>query len=157
MTDEPVQVFYNTNFTVLEVSPTPQKIVNTTDFMGTMKVHMLVEARNQILYRFENIDDLFDKNVQTDLPTFNVKQYASDMYAAANNGTEATSVTVTERTLINNQDYDEWLTQKYTWKTEDDTGDASWPEDSGDDMVLQPQRIRLYRVIYNAALNVEMQ
>lgn len=60
--------------------------------------------------------------------------YATSLYSGVN-GAAPTNVVVTERTLLNNQDYSEWLTEKYTWKTED-SGDTSWPVDSGDDMVL---------------------
>lgn len=119
---------------------------------------MFPEARNQILIRIENIDDLFDTTLNsteaTSYSTFNVKTYATELYSKTNGGTSAADVTVTERTLINNQDYADWQTEKYAWKSVSDSTDpdaGSYPADTGDNMVLQPQRIRLFRVNFTAA------
>ena len=69
----------------------------------------------------------------------------------SNNGAAPASVTITERTLGNNQDWDEWLQERYQWKSEASGTGPSWPSDQGDELALQPQRIRLFKVVFKSS------
>lgn len=77
------------------------------EFNGELKVHLFPLAKNQILMRLENMADLFDGTPE-ETPYFNIDQYARNLYKMANDGELPTDVTVTERTLGNNQDFSEW-------------------------------------------------
>ena len=73
----------------------------TSQFDGELKVHAFPQSKSQILVRLENIADLFD-GAPAQVPYFNLKQHATQLYALANAGTQPTGVTITERTLGNN-------------------------------------------------------
>ena len=72
-----------------------------------MKIHLFPEAKNQIVVRLENIADLFDGEPAS-TPDFNLRTYANHLYALVNSGDDLADVTITERTLGNNQDFAEW-------------------------------------------------
>lgn len=114
---------------------------------------MFPEDRNQILIRLENLSDLFDGSPTTS-PHFNVLKYATDLYKNNNGGTAPTSVVISERTLSNNQSMDEMKENKFKWKSADSSNSRTaepFENDSKtyDNVQLQPQRIRLFRVSYN--------
>lgn len=74
-----------------------------------------------------------------------------DFYATANDGASPAGVTLTERTLGNNQDFTEWQSERFHWSSEPTPDGASWPEDKDDSIALQPQRIRLFRVAFTTS------
>merc|ERR1712046_510510 len=82
---------------------------------------------------------------------FNVDDYCTNLYAAANptGGPMAVGVTVTERTLGDNMDYGTWKANKFDWKSVDDATFANKTSLLKDDCIslmnLGPQRIRLFR------------
>lgn len=79
-----------------------------------------------MLVRIENMADLFDgKPAET--PMFDLKQYVMNVYSA-NNGDEA-DIKITERTLSNNQDYEEMAKKKFQWPTESGAGSVTYPKD----------------------------
>lgn len=114
---------------------------------------MFPEERNQILIRLENLSDLFD-GTPTTSPHFNVLEYATNLYKSNNDGTVPTSVVISERTLSNNQSMDEMKENKFKWKSADSSSSKTAEpfendSDTYDNVQLQPQRIRLFRVTYN--------
>ena len=120
-------------------------------FDGDLKVHMIPQARNKILIRLENIADLFD-GTPAQTPYFDLQTYAEELFSHSNGGKKATSVQITERTLGNNQDYAEMEEAKFHWKSTDPASTIEWPEDKDTgEVALQPQRIRLFRVLYTVA------
>jgi len=156
--DEPIQYFFTTSFTESDaqcISCVANNALHesmktqTNGFAGDLKIHLFPEAKNQILVRLDNLADLFDGTPQ-ETPYFNLEAYVGKLYALSNGGAKPTSVTLTERTLGNNQDFSEWQKLKYQWKSESESNGADWPEDKEDEVALQPQRIRLYRVTFNA-------
>jgi len=62
------------------------------------------------------------------------------------------SVHIEERTLTNNQAYDEMLKERFTWSTTEGPSPVVYPEDQTPNEViaLQPQRIRVFRVKFNS-------
>ena len=56
---------------------------------------------------------------------------------------------IIERTLGNNQDLKDWQDERLKWQSEEVSDQAEYLEDKGDDFALQPQRIRLFRIIFN--------
>ena len=125
----------------------------TNSFDGELKVHLFPEAKNQILVRIENLADLFDGKPES-TPYFNLGQYANQLYALANDGASPSNIKITERTLGNNQDFSEWKAQRFHWMSDPVATDPAyeWPEDIDDQSVaLQPQRIRLFRVLFNSS------
>ena len=126
------------------------------EFDGELKIHLFPEAKNQILVRLENVADLFD-GAPKDTPYFNLTQYAEELYALANNGASPSHVTFTERTLGNNQDYAEMKKTRFRWTSHPVDGDkaSEWPKDNGDSLALQPHRIRLFRVVFNSADQIQ--
>ena len=127
----------------------------TSEFDGALKIHMFPNSTGEILVRLENIADLFDQT-PAETPYFNLKQYATQLYMLSNNGAAPASVTITERTLGNNQDWDEWLQERYQWKSEASGTGPSWPSDQGDELALQPQRIRLFKVVFKSSQEINM-
>ena len=108
------------------------------------------EARNQILIRIENISDLFDETSR-DSAFFNVHEFARNLYSETNSSQTPNAMLLTERTLGNNQDWNDWKEEKLAWDSEDTHEAVTYPADDGERVALQPQRIRLFRVIYNDA------
>ena len=117
MIDEPIQYFFATSAAVADevncISCLTNNLLHasmkeqTDSFTGDLKVHLFPEAKNQILVRIENLSDLFD-GTPTETPYFNLEAYVSKLYALSNDGAKPTSVTLTERTIGNNQDWTEW-------------------------------------------------
>ena len=107
-----------------------------------------------MLIRLENLSDLFDGTPE-ETPTFDLQAYALSLFSSANAGAKPASVTITERTLSNNQDMKTMLDNKFKWKSADSENSRlarPYPEDPSETTVaLQPQRIRLFRVQYTAA------
>ena len=100
-----------------------------------MKVHLLPEARNQILIRLENMSDLFDATPEQ-TQYFQLEAYAKELYSRANKGTQPSSVTISERTLSNNQAMAEMLEEKYHWKSADAASKVSYPDDTASGYAL---------------------
>lgn len=88
---------------------------------------------------------------------FNIRKYAEDLFKANNPEPTAPGpkpgldVKITERTLTNNQDYDEMIKNKFNWNTVTGPSPVTFPKDQDKDAVvaLQPQRIRVFSVEYN--------
>ena len=55
---------------------------------------------------------------------------------------------IRERTLTNNQDYEEMAKKKFAWQTVDGPSKTTYPADEKVNSVIamQPQRIRMYAV-----------
>ena len=62
---------------------------------------MFPQSQSKLLVRLENIADPFD-GTPSQVPYFNLKQYATQLYQAANGGAAPADLTITERTLGNN-------------------------------------------------------
>lgn len=73
----------------------------TSNFDGDLKIHLFPESKSRVLVRLENIADPFD-GTPSQVPYFNLKQYATQLYKAANDGAAPADLTITERTLGNN-------------------------------------------------------
>jgi len=123
LTDEPLQFFYATNFTVWETESNAANehfsalASQLNSFEGDLKLLVFPEKRNQVLLRLENLSDLFDGTPET-TPTFDLTAYANALYAANNGGVSPFSVASSERTLTNNQDFDHMHVYKYKWKSD---------------------------------------
>ena len=102
-----------------------------------MKVHLFPEARNQILIRLENMSDLFD-GVPESTQYFKLKDYAEQLYSRANKGASPSSITITERSLSNNQAMDDMIQGKFNWKTVEPASKTIYPDDTSDGYALQP-------------------
>ena len=89
-----------------------------SDFKGDLKLQQFPEARNQVLIRLENLSDLFDAT-PAETPTFDVEAYATSLFKSANDGVAPATVTITERTLSNNQNMKTMLDNKFKWKSVD--------------------------------------
>ena len=77
-----------------------------------------------------------------------------------NNGGKAPlSVQIIERSLTNNQDYSEMLENKFKWKSADGEEPRlaqPYPEDPSKTVIaLQPQRIRVFKVVYSSVTEQE--
>jgi len=93
-------------------------VTTVSDFDGYLKILLWPEERNQILIRVENIADLFDGAPET-TPQFDLLSFATNLYAKANSGSEPQSVSIEERTLTNNDSYQEMESRRYAWKNSD--------------------------------------
>ena len=162
MTDEPLQVFYSTNFTIVQWKDRPSEYSHMMADMveqNSLKVVLIPEARFQILIRVENLEDIFDATPET-YTTFDVHKYADYIYKNANDGWPAGSITIEERTLSNMQDMETMKSNKFKWNSEDDDNvhlKQPYPEDeSATNVTLQPQRIRLFRVTYTVSTEQEI-
>ena len=85
---------------------------------------------------------------------FDVNAYAEALYKSANSGAAPASMEITERTLSNNQDFAEMQANKFKWTSADPSEPRlaqAYPEDSDSSIALQPQRIRVFRVVYTPA------
>ena len=107
------------------------------------------------MIRTENLYDLFDVNDRTEEHTFtfDLQTYAMNLYSASNKGDTNVDITITERALSNNQDYSEMVQAKFDWKTVAESSPVVYPADPDPNnavIALQPQRIRLFRVQYQA-------
>jgi len=76
-------------------------MANSIGASESLKLLCFPEARNQILIRLENLADLFDGAPAEDL-TFDVYQYALEMYTQNNGGVAPASIDIVERTISNN-------------------------------------------------------
>ena len=105
------------------------------------------------------MSDLFD-GTPAETPTFDVEAYATSLFKSANDGVAPATVTITERTLSNNQDMKTMLDNKFKWKSADAPNAKMaqpYPTDpSATTVALQPQRIRLFRVQYTASADIEI-
>ena len=90
---------------------------------------MFPEARNQILIRVENIADLFDSSYG-ETSYFDIHSYASNLYVEVNDGELPQAMSVTERTLGNNQDWSDWQLKKLQWLSESTGVPATQPTDN---------------------------
>ena len=107
----------------------------TLTSVKNLKVHLFPEARNQILIRLENLSDLFDGTPeQTEY--FQLEAYAKQLYSRANRGTQPSSVTISERTLSNNQAMTDMLEEKFHWKSTDAPSKVSYPDDTSSGYAL---------------------
>lgn len=81
---------------------------------------------------------------------FNLEQYCLDLFAAQNPQKTNVSVHIKERTLTNNQDYDEMAKKKFAWPTVDGPSKTTYPADEKVNAIvaMQPQRIRMFAVHY---------
>lgn len=158
LTDEPIQVFYAANFSESSAdNDSTRKTCGHEDiskmlaaFPGTLKVLEFAEARNSMLIRLENLDDLFDGS-PAETPTFDLEAYGQALFRAANNEAEGeVSIVITERTLGNNQDFATMQASKFKWTSADGVNPRlaqPAPADPSPTVVaLQPQRIRLFRL-----------
>ena len=68
------------------------------------------------------------------------------------------SVHIRERTLTNNQDYEQMIENKFAWPTVSGPSKTTYPADEKIDSIvaLQPQRIRLYAVHFQAHHSEEL-
>ena len=84
---------------------------------------------------------------------FDLKQYTMNLLAANRKSTDGVSVKITERTLGNNQDYEDMVAEKFDWPSVDGPSPVVYPKDQTPNEViaLQPQRIRLFRVEFDEA------
>ena len=119
------------------------------DFKGDLKIHTIPQERNKILIRLENIADLFD-GTPSETPYFDLQTFAQELYSHSNDGQKPSAVKIVERTLGNNQDYEEMEKAKFPWKSTDAASSVIWPVDNETGVALQPQRIRLFLVEYDA-------
>ena len=149
--DEPVALFVAkaVSDTVTERLSAPA--VEIADFDGDLKIHLFPQDRNQILVRLENLADLFD-GTPAETPMFDLEKYCLDLYAAQNPKQPKTGVHIRERTLTNNQDYEEMAKKKFAWATTSGPSKTTYPADEKVNSVvaLQPQRIRLFAVHFDA-------
>lgn len=155
--DEPVQLFFAQNFVQGEVPQNDEADFNQStiqDYLrafaevGELKVHLFPEsAPGSILVRLANIADLFD-GAPSQTPTFDLLGYAQALFAQANPGVECPAIEITERTLSNSMDFAS--VQKTAWKTVESSVAPRLATDGDQEGVytLQPQRIRLFRVVY---------
>ena len=163
-TEEPLQVFYSSDFTITSIEKNDNFVAanaakknsanSLSSFDGDLRLLLFPEHQNQILIRLENLSDLFD-GVPTETSYFNLLDYATEFYKANNGGATPTSIDIHERTLSNNQGMDAMKANKFKWKSVDSSNSrlAQAFEADADDfsqVQLQPQRIRLYRVVYNS-------
>ena len=109
-------------------------------FDGELKIHLFPLAKNDILVRLENLADLFDKTNDNSVQMFDIKTYLLNLYALNNNGSSDVEVTVTERSLSNNQNYEDMIAAKTAWKTTEDPSPIVYPADQEPNAIvaLQP-------------------
>lgn len=150
--DEPVQMFVAMSGEVIDALASVKdfKMQSFDQFDGNLKIVLWPEDINQILIRVENIADLFDGTPE-ETPQFDLKSYAMQLYEMANTGDSAKSISIEERTLSNNEAYEDMVKSRFAWKTADGDSSVVYPEDQEVNSViaLQPQRIRVYRVKYD--------
>lgn len=162
LTDEPLQIFYATDYTQNEPTA-PNRAVfehrramasQLDAFDGDLKLLQYPMARNEVIIRLENLSDLFD-GTPSETPMFDIGSYASSLYASANGGAAPADMVIEERNLSNNMNYSEMLERKFQWLSEDGPNPylaQPYPTDESDTVVaMQPQRIRLFKVNYTAA------
>ena len=61
---------------------------------------------------------------------FQLEAYAKELYSRANSGSQPSSVTISERTLSNNQAMVDMLEDKFHWQTTDAASKVSYPDDT---------------------------
>ena len=152
LVDEPMQYFFALHYDTSSNSVFSQNQLITDmleDFNGDLKIHTIPQERNKILIRLENIADLFD-GTPSETPYFDLQTYARELYSHSNDGQMPHSVKIVERTLGNNQDYEDMEKSKFKWKSTDEASPVIWPVDNETGIALQPQRIRLFFVEYEA-------
>ena len=144
--DEPINYFIASADSDTLSASTALPRAAIPDFDGDLKIHLLPEAKNQILVRIENMADLFDGTPES-TPQFDLNTYISNVWKA-NSSVPVPNWMVTERTLGNNQDYDDMVKNKFDWPNVDGPSTVTYPADQSPLQVvaLQPQRIRLFRV-----------
>jgi len=113
-----------------------------SDTAGVLKVVPFPLGRNEILIRVENMQDLFDG--EGDVIDFSISEYCMALMRQANQGidVDVSKLTIEERSLSNNQPYDEVVAKKFAWPTTESVSPVVYPEDSSNVVKLQPQRIR---------------
>ena len=149
--DEPIAVFVAQAESDSLTENASKSEVEIADFDGDLKIHLFPQDRDQILVRLENLADLFD-GAPAETPMFDLEQYCLDLYAAQNPKQPKAAVHIRERTLTNNQDYEEMARKKFAWATTSGPSKTTYPADEKVNSIvaLQPQRIRLFAVHFEA-------
>lgn len=112
-------------------------------------------GRNSIMIRLENIGDIFDSQGEVIYQTIDMDFLTTGLFNLVNrnevNGFSINSdqVEIVETSLTGNQPYDLMVQNKVQWKTVDDVAKKTVPKSEG--VTLQQQRIRVFKVTYNAA------
>jgi hypothetical protein len=98
--------------------------------------------------------DKFDTRSALAIKYFNVRSFAQQFYQQANDGAIPKWLTIDEMSLSGNQLMSELRKKESKWKGDDDSKMLnqpinSNPKDHGDEIALQPQRIRTFVISYN--------
>jgi len=150
--DQPLQYFFVLNYTYNATKPTPKTYVKIDNFEeGKYVVFPL--AKNEILVRFENLQDKFDFN--TTVLNVDIQKFALDFFYASNGAMKEPLVSIQEMDLSNNMPSSEadQVRNSYKWKGEDDLSvDFSHlerPVDASPTVfTLEPQRLRSFQIKY---------
>jgi len=151
--DQPLQYFFALNYTYNATKPAPKTYVELDDFEGGKYV-VFPLAKNEILVRFENLQDKFDLN--TTVLNVDIQKFALDFFYASNGAVKEPMVSIKEMDLSNNMlsSEAEQVRNSYKWKGEDDqTVDFSHlekPVDASPSVfALEPQRMRSFQIQYH--------
>lgn len=125
--DEPINYFVASADSDSLGSSTIQAREDLAAFDGDLKIHLLPEGRNRMILRLENLADLFD-GTPASTPQFDIKSYAENIWSA-NSSSPVPNIKITERTLGNNQDYDEMVKNKFDWPNVDGPSTVTYPKD----------------------------
>ena len=102
------------------------------------------------MMRLENIADIYNSNSQVKIQTVDLAKVINGLWSLANNSACEFSFTADETNLTGNQSYRTMEENKIKWLTVDDAFNAgdSTMEDTLSALQLQPQRIRVFKVVY---------
>lgn len=123
--------------------------VEAPGYGGLLEYQLFPESSTQILIRVENVADLFDGEEGSE-QQFDIMLLAREIYQSSNPNVRNFDVSITERNLSNDRDYDEMRREKHAWRTVDGPINKQYGEDQVASAIveLQAQRIRLFRVSY---------
>ena len=151
--DDPVHAFFNFN----GVTSGKGKASSFSDSIKAQGVSNMVKyvvlptGKNELLFRFENLADLYDKEAQT--AKVNIEGVFKAFYAEANNNLLPESLDFEEMSLTGNMPLKELRERKIQWKTVDDHKLVKKTLDIEDGPIikLEPQRIRVFKVTFTSA------
>jgi len=146
--DDPANAFFNFGGQIAKkgVPSNFGTMIKAAGVTGEVKYVAMPLNKNSLLFRFENLADVYDGHAK--IATVKIEDVFNAFYMEANSGALPENIDWTEMSLTANMPLKEMQSRKIQWKTVDDDKLEKKPMDMNDGATinLEPQRIRVFKV-----------
>ena len=160
--DDPAQYFFNFDKLSGHAAGTPSSFsadLKKAGVVGTVTYVAQPVMKGEIMVRLENLADMYDKGAE--IKKVDLVAIVNSMYTTANTPSAPTAAfEITEMSLTANMPLKELQSRKIQWKTVDDeiltSGKKLDYSDDFSSVTLEPQRIRVFKVVLQAQQEVSL-